>query len=100
MISSSLLQSVADYAKANINDGVLETLCSAAVEKCELETGKAFDERSGLYSLAIKMLATEWYDHRGQTTTENLKEMPLATNLQSILNQIAMSTEFREVEKK
>lgn len=98
MISESLLSSVMRYAKVDSADeSVISDLCEAAIEKCELETGKAFDESSGLYCLAVKMLATEWFDHRGQTTTENLKEMPLATNLQSILNQIALSSQYEEV---
>lgn len=99
MISDSLLESVMLYIKADSADAdTVNDLCSAAVEKCELETGKAFTEDSSLYCLSVKMLVAEWFDHRGQTTTENLKEMPLATNLQSILNQIALSSEYEEVQ--
>ena len=98
-MQNELKKNVAAYVKVDETDEVLASLCEAAIEKCELETGKAFDDKSGFYCLAIKMLVAEWYDHRGQTTTETLKELPVTTNLQSILNQIAMSTEYAEVVK-
>ena len=97
-MSSSFIESVIEYIKADSTDmAVVNELCLAAVEKFELETGKMFDETSSLMALAVKMLVAEWFDHRGQTTTENLKEMPLATNLQSILNQVALSSDYKEV---
>ena len=97
-MGSSFIESVIEYIKADSTDiAVVNELCLAAVEKFELETGKMFDETSSLMALAVKMLVAEWFDHRGQTTTENLKEMPLATNLQSILNQVAISSDYEEV---
>ena len=92
-MGSSFIESVIEYIKADSTDiAVVNELCLAAVEKFELETGKMFDEASSLMALVA-----EWFDHRGQTTTENLKEMPLATNLQSILNQVALSNDYEEV---
>lgn len=94
-MSGEFINGIIQYIKADSEDSaVVSDLTTAAIEKCELETGKPFNEGSQLYKLAVKMLVAEWFDHRGQTTTENLKEMPMATNLQSILNQIAMSEDY------
>ena len=61
---------VANYAKIDPNDDITD-IVKAAVEKCETETGKEFDVTSQLYRQAVKMIATDWIDHRGATTTEN-----------------------------
>lgn len=87
---------VANYAKIDPNDDITD-IVKAAVEKCETETGKEFDVTSQLYRQAVKMIATDWIDHRGATTTENLKTLPAPTNVQGILNQIAMDSKYEVV---
>lgn len=87
---------VANYAKIDPNDDITD-IVKAAVEKCETETGKEFDATSQLYCQAVKMIATDWIDHRGATTTENLKTLPAPTNVQGILNQIALDSKYEVV---
>ncbi|MGN1414048.1 MAG: head-tail connector protein [Anaerovoracaceae bacterium] len=95
-MSEEFLKSVQEYLKLDDADTVLRSIVSAAIQKCEEETGKAFDE-SCLYGQAVKMLAAEWYDHRGITTTEQLKELTAPAHIQGILNQIALSSDYAEV---
>lgn len=96
-MSEEFLKSVQDYLKLDYEDTVLSSIVSAAIEKCEEETGKAFDEKRILYCQAVKMLAAEWYDHRGTTTTEQLKELTAPAHVQGILNQIALNPDYPEV---
>ena len=96
-MSKDFLKSVQDYLKLDYEDTVLESIVSAAIEKCEEETGRLFDENRLLYCQAVKMLAAEWFDHRGTTTTEQLKELTAPAHIQGILNQIALSPDYPEV---
>jgi hypothetical protein len=90
------IKTVAAYAKIDADDDVTEII-EAAIEKCETETGKKFDLTSQLYKQAVKMIATDWIDHRGATTTESLKELPAPTNVQGILNQIALDAKYEVI---
>lgn len=97
-MDQEILNSIKEYLKIEDDDNaVLESIIEAVIERCENETGKAFTGESVLYLQAVRMIAADWYDHRGVTTTEQLKEMPLATHVQSILNHIAISAEYEEV---
>lgn len=96
-MDKELLAEIKSYLKIDDADTDIEPIVGAAIEKCVNETGKAFDSTKKVYVQAVKMIAADWYDHRGVTTTENIKEMPLSTNVQSILNHIAISTDYEEV---
>lgn len=96
-MDKAFIDEVRNYLKVEDSDPDIEPILSAAVEKCENETGKAFIAESKLYVQAVKMITADWYDHRGTSTTENLKELPLSIHVQSILNHIAISTDFEEV---
>lgn len=96
-MDATFLAEIKSYLKIEDDDPDIESIAAAAVEKCENETGKMFVPKSKLYSQAVKMITADWYDHRGVTTTENIKDMPLSTNVQSILNHIAISTDYEEV---
>lgn len=97
-MEQEILDSIKAYLKIEDDDSaVLESIIKAVIERCENETGKAFTRESALYLQAVRMITADWYDHRGVTTTEQLKEMPLATHVQSILNHIAISTDYEEV---
>lgn len=99
-MDQEILNSIKEYLKIEDDDNaVLESIIEAVIERCENETGKAFTGESALYLQAVRMIAADWYDHRGTTTTEQLKELPLATHVQSILNHIAISAEYEEVTK-
>ena len=95
----AFLEELKNYLKIDDHDADIESIASAAIEKCENETGKSFSPESKLYGQAVKMIAADWYDHRGVTTTENLKDLPLSINVQSILNHISISTDYEEVEQ-
>lgn len=87
---------VANYAKTEADDDITD-IVKAAIEKCETETGKKFDVTSQLYCQAVKMIATDWIDHRGATSTESLKVLPAPTNVQGILNQIALDSKYEVI---
>ena len=95
-MSSEFLKNVQDYLKLDLKDTVLESIVSAAIEKCEQETGKAFNEVSALWCQAVKMLSAEWFEHRGTTTTEQLKELSAPAHVQGILNQISLNSDYKE----
>ena len=95
-MSSEFLKNVQDYLKLDLKDTVLESIVSAAIEKCEQETGKAFNEESALWCQAVKMLSAEWFEHRGTTTTEQLKELSTPAHVQGILNQISLNSDYEE----
>lgn len=97
MATIEMISKTMDYVKADPSDISLEAILDAAIEKCEEETGKAFDESSALYCIAVMMLAADWYDHRGTTTTENLKDMPESIHVQRILNQISLNSDYAGV---
>ena len=99
MVYESLLGIVKDYAKVSEDDTVLLEIAKAAKERCENETGKEFDLSRPLCAQAIRMITLDWSDHRGTTTTENLKELPMSTHVQNILNHIAISTDYPEVKE-
>ncbi|MCR9040950.1 head-tail connector protein [Bacillus sp. L381] len=61
-------------------DNLISSLISAA-EKHLQESGVK-DTENDLYSLAVKMLVTEWYENRGATDEANKK---LSYSLQSII---------------
>ncbi|MBV2197456.1 head-tail connector protein [Bacillus velezensis] len=61
-------------------DNLISSLISAA-EKHLQESGVK-DTENDLYSLAVKMLVTEWYEHRGATDEGNKK---LSYSLQSMI---------------
>lgn len=99
-MSEEFLKSVQEYLKLDdYKDTVLNSIVSAAIEKCEEETGKAFNENKQLYCQAVKMITAEWYDHRGTTTAAQFKELAAPVNVRSILNQIALSPDYEPVEK-
>lgn len=92
-ISKQVIEEIKEYCKIE-DDRDAESFALAAVQKLEVETGKIFDEAQPLYMLAVKMLVEDWFDHRGNITTENIRELPLAIGVQAIINQIAISSEF------
>lgn len=96
-MDEKFIDDIKDYVKVDGDDAVLNAIVSAAIEKCENETGKAFDASRSLYAQAVKMIVADWYDHRGSMTTENIKELPASAHVQNILNHIAVSTEYEEV---
>lgn len=94
-VSEELKQNFCEYAKIEDEDyGQAASILEAAIQKAEIETGKAFNEDKPLYVHVVKMIAQDWYDHRGSITTENIHELPLTIGAQVTLNQIAMSSEF------
>ena len=94
-VSDKLKRDFYDYAKVEDEDnGQAASILEAAIQKAEVETGKAFNEEKPLYVHVVKMIAQDWYDHRGSITTENIHELPLTIGAQVILNQIAISSEF------
>ncbi len=98
-VSENLKQNFYDYAKVEEEDnGQAASILEAAIQKAEIETGKVFDEEKPLYVHVVKMIAQDWYDHRGSITTENIHELPLTIGAQVILNQIAISSEFKRKE--
>ena len=98
-VSENLKQNFYDYAKVEEEDnGQAASILEAAIQKAEIETGKVFDEKKPLYVHVVKMIAQDWYDHRGSITTENIHELPLTMGAQVILNQIAISSEFKRKE--
>lgn len=100
-VSEELKQNFYEYAKVEDEDnGQAASILEAAIQKAEVETGKAFDEGKPLYVHVVKMIAQDWYDHRGSITTENIHELPLTIGAQVILNQIAISSEFDRKEMK
>lgn len=88
---------IKDYLKIDGDDAVLTAIISAAIEKCENETGKTFDASRPLYAQAVKMVTADWYDNRGSVTTENIKALPVSIHAQNVLNHIAISTDYPEV---
>ena len=67
------------------------------LEICPLHNhGKAFNEESALWCQAVKMLSAEWFEHRGTTTTEQLKELSAPAHVQGILNQISLNSDYEE----
>ena len=97
--SEELKQNFYEYAKVEDEDnGQAVSILEAAIQKAEIETGKAFNEDKPLYVHVVKMIAQDWYDHRGSITTENIHELPLTIGAQVILNQIAISSEFHRKE--
>ena len=100
-VSEKLKQSFYEYAKVEDEDnGQAASILEAAIQKAEIETGKEFDEEQPLYVHVVKMIAQDWYDHRGNITTENIHELPLTIGAQVVLNQIAISSEFSRKEMK
>ena len=100
-VSEKLKQNFYEYAKVEDEDnGQAASILEAAIQKAEVETGKLFDEEKPLYVHVVKMIAQDWYDHRGSITTENIHELPLTIGAQVILNQIAISSEFDRKEMK
>ena len=98
-VSEELKQNFYEYAKVEDEDnGQAASILEAAIQKAEIETGKAFNEDKPLYVHVVKMIAQDWYDHRGSITTENIHELPLTIGAQVILNQIAISSEFQRKE--
>ena len=94
-VSADLKNNFYDYAKVDDHDETqAASILEAAVQKAEIETGKAFDESKPLYVHVVKMIAQDWFDHRGSITTENIHELPLTIGAQIIMNQIALSSEF------
>ena len=93
-VSAEFKSDFYDYAKVEDDEAQAAGLLEAAIQKAEIETGKAFTESSPLYSLVVKMIAQDWFDHRGSITTENIHELPMTIGAQVILNQIALSSEF------
>ena len=94
-VSEELKQDFYSYAKVEDEDnGQAASILEAAIQKAEVETGKAFNEEKPLYVHVVKMIAQDWFDHRGSITTENIHELPLTIGAQVILNQIAISSEF------
>ena len=93
-VSEDLKKDFYDYAKVEDDEKQAASILEAAIQKAEVETGKAFDEDKPLYVHVVKMIAQDWYDHRGNITTENIHELPLTIGAQIILNQIAISSEF------
>ena len=94
-VSEALKNDFLSYAKVEEEDnGQAASILEAAIQKAEIETGKAFDEKQPLYVHAVKMIAQDWYDHRGSITTENIHELPMTIGAQVILNQIAISSAF------
>ena len=71
---------VANYAKTEADDDITD-IVKAAIEKCE----------------TAKMIAPAWLDHRGATTAESLKGLPAPTNVQGILNQIALDSKYEVI---
>lgn len=99
-VSEELKQNFYEYAKVEDEDnGQAASILEAAIQKAEVETGKLFSEDMPLYVHVVKMIAQDWYDHRGSITTENIHELPLTIGAQVILNQIAISSEFQRKEK-
>jgi hypothetical protein len=100
-VSEKLKQNFYEYAKVEDEDnGQAASILEAAIQKAEIETGKKFDEEQPLYVHVVKMIAQDWYDHRGNITTENIHELPLTIGAQVVLNQIAISSEFSRKEMK
>ncbi len=97
-VSTEFKQAFYDYAKVEDDETVAASILEAAVQKAEVETGKAFREDQPLYVHVVKMIAQDWFDHRGSITTENIHELPLTIGAQIILNQIAISSEFKNKE--
>ena len=96
-VSETLKQAFYDYAKIEDDENVAASILEAAIQKSEIETGKAFNEDKPLFVHVVKMIAQ---DHRGSITTENIHELPLTIGAQVILNQIAISSEFERKEIK
>lgn len=94
-VSEELRQNFYDYAKVeDYDEKQAASILEAAIQKAEVETGKKFNEEKPLYVHVVKMIAQDWFDHRGSITTENIHELPLTIGAQVILNQIAISSEF------
>lgn len=93
-VSETFKQDFYDYAKVEEDEAQAAGFLAAAIQKAEIETGKLFTESSPLYALVVKMIAQDWFDHRGSITTENIRELPMTIGAQVILNQIALSSEF------
>ena len=98
-VSEDLKQEFYDYAKVEDDETVAASILEAAIQKAEVETGKEFSESQPLYVHVVKMIAQDWFDHRGSITTENIHELPLTIGAQVILNQIAISSEFTRKEQ-
>ena len=99
-VSETLKQAFYDYAKIEDDENVAASILEAAIQKSEIETGKAFNKDKPLFVHVVKMIAQDWYDHRDSITTENIHELPLTIGAQVILNQIAISSEFERKEIK
>ena len=98
-VREDLKQNFYDYAKVeDYDEKQAASILEAAIQKAEVETGKAFDETKPLYVHVVKMIAQDWFDHRGNITTENIHELPLTIGAQVVLNQIAVSSEFKRKE--
>lgn len=98
MVTENLKKHFYEYAKIEDDETLAASILEAAVQKAEVETGKAFSEAAPLYVHVVLMIAQDWYDHRGSVTTENIHELPLTIGAQVILNQIAISSEFKRKE--
>ena len=97
-VSEELKKAVLRYCRVEDDANDITGLIEAAVQKMEVETGKVFDETKPLCCLIVEMMVEDWYDHRGSVTTENLHELPPTIGAQVILNQIALSAEFKPKE--
>ena len=94
------IEEVVVYCKADTEErGELEQIMNAAIAFVEETTGKQFNTEQILLKQAVKMITSEWFDHRGTASSENLKELPPSVHLQRLLNQIALSSDYAEVEK-
>lgn len=102
-LSDDFCKAVMKYSKIEyegnetVDTNVKETL-EAVVRRIEVETGKAFTESEPLMRHTAKMIFDDWYNHHGDVTNENIRELPLTFGAKSNLNVIALSSLFKDLE--
>lgn len=94
-MTQEYIDEVKEYCRVEEDDNDIVPLINAAIQKAEIETGKIFDEKKPLYAQIIKMIVLDWHDNKGSITNVNIHELPLTIGAQVILNQIAISSEFK-----
>ena len=93
-MNQEMLEQLKEYLKCSGDDETVITMCKAAIEKAETETGKKFvmnedgEPESELYWLAVKMMVAPWYDNRGIASDKALADIPMSAGM--ILDHIAL----------
>jgi len=74
-------------------DDLIQAFLTAATEYIEKTTGKTYDSTKEVWNLAIKIMASHWYDNRGVEAT-GINVSKYSYSAESLINHIALCGEY------